>query len=498
MILGQLCSETMRLEYITKMVQPLTVKGPQSCEIEGIAYDSRQVRPGFLFVALHGHRQNGDDFIADALKRGAVAVVADSDRWTGRNVTTIVVKDTRQSLAEIACAFYEEPSSRLQMIGVTGTNGKTTTSFMVRDIMNAAERPAGLIGTIRYEIGQRIIPAARTTPEAPDIQAMLDRMLKAGCRSAVMEVSSHGLDQKRVWGIDFDVGVFTNLSQDHLDYHETMEKYFAAKTQLFRGLGQMEKRAYAVINMDDAWGLQLANTNGFSARLITYGVHPTAMVMAEDVHLAADHSTFRLVTPWGAAAVRLRLPGAFNVSNALAATAATAVLGVDVGLIAQTLEKTESVPGRLERIPADRGFHVFVDYAHTPDALENVLMTLRAFTRGRLITVFGCGGSRDRGKRPLMGAAAARLADYTILTSDNPRNEEPAAIIEEIEAGMQGSETCESEVDREKAIFKALSMAKPGDVVLVAGKGHENCQEFADTVVPFDDREVVRRLLNNL
>ncbi|OQA24559.1 MAG: UDP-N-acetylmuramoyl-L-alanyl-D-glutamate--2,6-diaminopimelate ligase [Verrucomicrobia bacterium ADurb.Bin345] len=498
MILGQLCSETMRLEYITKMVQPVTVKGPQSCEIEGLAYDSRQVRPGYLFVALHGHRQEGADFIADALKRGAVAVVADSDRWTGRNVTTIVVKDTRQALAEIACAFYEEPSSRLQMIGITGTNGKTTTSFMARDILNAAGRPAGLIGTIRYEIGQRSIPAARTTPEAPDIQAMLDRMLKAGCRSAVMEVSSHGLDQKRVWGIDYDVGVFTNLTQDHLDYHETMEKYFAAKTQLFRGLGQMEKRAHAVINMDDPWGMQLANTNGFSARLITFGLHPTAMVMAEDVQLAPDHSTFRLVTPWGSTPVRLKLPGGFNVSNALAAAAATAVLGVEIPVIAQALEKTDPVPGRLERIPTDRGFQVFVDYAHTPDALENVLTTLRSLTRGRLIVVFGCGGSRDRGKRPLMGGAAAQLADHTVLTSDNPRNEDPAAIIAEIEAGMTGNASYDTEVDREKAIFRALSMAKAGDLVVVAGKGHENCQEFADTVVPFDDREVVRRLLMNL
>lgn len=498
MILGQLCSETMRLEYITRMVQPLTVKGPQNCEIEGIAYDSRQVRPGWLFVALHGHKQDGTDYIADAVSRGAVAVLSDSDCWSGRNVAMIVVHDTRQAMAEVASAFYEEPSRHLQMIGITGTNGKTTTSFLARDILRAADRSPGLIGTIRYEIGQRVIPAGRTTPESPDIQGMLDRMLKAGCRSAVMEVTSHGLDQKRVWGVDFDVGVFTNLTQDHLDYHHTMERYFAAKTLLFRALGQMEKRAHAVINIDDPWGMQLANTNGFTARLITYGTHPSAMVMAEDVQVSAVGSTFRVVTPWGAAPVRLNLPGAFNVSNALAAAASCGVLGVDVHLIADVLGRAETVPGRMERIPSDRGFNVYVDYAHTPDALTNALTTLRALTKGRLIVVFGCGGNRDRGKRPIMGAAAARLADHAVVTSDNPRGEDPAAIIGEITAGMPAGSAFDTEVDREKAIFKALTMAGAGDTVLLAGKGHENYQEFENTVVPFDDREVVRRLLQNL
>jgi len=494
-ILGQLCFETMQLEYISKVIQPLTVKGPQTCEIEGIAYDSRQVRPGFLFVALHGQNREGTDFIGDAIQRGAIAIVSEHNEAPRRDITFIRVEDARRALAEIACAFYGEPSRNLQMIGVTGTNGKSTITFMARDILQNAGLKPGLIGTIRYEIGERSIPASRTTPEAPDIQFMLDQMLKAGCKSAVMEVSSHGLDQKRAWGIDFDVGVFTNLTQDHLDYHKTMEQYFAAKTLLFRGLGQMEKDAFAVINIDDPWGLELANTNGFRAEIVTFGLHPNAMVRAEDIELTPSGSQFTVQTPWGSANVVLKLLGRFNVSNALAAMAACGTLGVEPQAMAEVLSRIISVPGRLERIPNNRGLSIFVDYAHTPDALSNVLRTLREVTRGRLIVAFGCGGNRDRAKRPMMGAAAAAMADYSIVTSDNPRNEEPAAIIREILPGFGGSTGFEIEVDRTRAIAKALAFAREGDTVLIAGKGHENHQELANTVVPFDDREVVRKVL---
>ena len=498
MILGQLCFETMRLEYISKIIQPLTIRGPQGLDIEGIAYDSRQVRPGYLFVALRGQHREGRDFIDDAIHRGAVAVVGQSGEVGRRDVTAICVEDSRRSLAEIACAFYGEPSHSLQLIGITGTNGKSTTAFMCRDILKAAGRTPGLIGTIRYEIGERSIPASRTTPEASDLQFMLDQMLRAGCKSAVMEVSSHGLDQKRVWGIDFDVGVFTNLTQDHLDYHKTLDRYFGAKTLLFRGLGQMEKPASAVINIDDPWGMQLVNTGGFGARLITFGAHPGAVVRAGEIDLTPDGSVFDFTTPWGDGHVRLKLLGRFNVSNALAAVGACGALDVAPKLIADALSEIVSVPGRLEPVQNSRGLSIFVDYAHTPDALANALRTLREVTDKRLLAVFGCGGNRDRGKRPIMGAVAATLADYSIVTSDNPRGEDPSAIIAEIAAGFGAGANFEVEEDREKAIAKALALARPGDTVLIAGKGHENVQEFANTVVPFDDRDVAKRLLNKV
>ncbi|MBU1694671.1 MAG: UDP-N-acetylmuramoyl-L-alanyl-D-glutamate--2,6-diaminopimelate ligase [Verrucomicrobia bacterium] len=488
----------MKLEYLTRIIQPLTLRGSTDCEIEGLAYDSRHVRPGFLFVALPGRRRDGRDFVADAIERGAVAVMSEQQETPRHGVTFLRVEDARRALAEVACAFYGEPSRQLFMVGITGTNGKSTVSFMVRDILKAAGWSPGLIGTIRYEIGERSIPAGRTTPEAPDLQQMLDQMRNAGCRSAVMEVSSHGLDQKRAWGIDYDVGIFTNLTQDHLDYHRTMDQYYAAKTLLFQGLGQMEKQAVAVVNMDDPWGLQLANTGGFNATLITFGLHPNAAVRAENVELSDSGSVFDVVTPWGLARMQLRLLGRFNVSNALAALAAGGVAGIEPARMADVLSRMEAVPGRLEQIASSKPFRVYVDYAHTPDALANVLRTLREFTGGRLIVVFGCGGDRDRTKRPMMGAAAASLADYAVLTSDNPRGEPPDQIIAEIVPGFGEGATFEIEENREKAIFKALACARAGDTVLIAGKGHETYQEIGSTIAPFDDREVARRLLGNM
>lgn len=495
MILGKLCMETMRLESLTRIVQPIQVRGPLHFNIEGIAYDSRQVKENYLFVALRGEHADGADFIEDAIRRGAVAIVSEEDRWPRRNIAHILVEDARRALAEIACAFHNHPSHRLPLVGITGTNGKTTTSFMVREILAAEGMQPGLIGTVRYEIGSRVIPATRTTPEAPDIQFMLDQMLRAGCRAAVMEVSSHALAQRRVWGTDFDVGVFTNLTRDHLDFHGTMEDYFNAKMQLFRGLGLQHKRAVAVVNIDNEWGMELIKTNGLRAKLLTFGEHPCADIRAEDIELDAHGTRFVVRTPWGATDAHLRLLGRFNVSNALAAIAACGALGIAPSRIAAVLAGMNTVPGRLERIETGRGFHVFVDYAHTDDALANVLDTLRELRPRRLICVFGCGGDRDRSKRPLMGAAAYHRADHTILTSDNPRRERPESIVAEIETGMPTPDRHEVILDRADAIARALAVAKPGDIVLIAGKGHETVQEFASTVIPFDDREVVRRLL---
>ncbi|MCS6771135.1 MAG: UDP-N-acetylmuramoyl-L-alanyl-D-glutamate--2,6-diaminopimelate ligase [Kiritimatiellae bacterium] len=485
----------MRLESITRIVQPIQVRGPLHFDIEGIAYDSRQVKENYLFVAIKGRNADGAAYIDDAIRRGAVAIVSEEDRWPRRNIAHILVEDARRALAEIACAFYDNPSHRLPLVGITGTNGKTTTSFMIRDILAAEGRSPGLIGTVRYEIGSRVIPATRTTPEAPDIQFMLDQMLRAGCRSAVMEVSSHALAQRRVWGIDFDVGVFTNLSRDHLDFHGTMEAYFDAKMQLFRGLGLQIKRASAVVNIDNPWGMELVQTRGLRARLITFGEHPAADVRAEDIDLGPSGTRFVVRSPWGDCDAHLRLLGRFNVSNALAAIAACGALGIPPARSAAILAGLSNVPGRLERIETGRGFDVFVDYAHTDDALAKVLETLRELGPRRLIVVFGCGGDRDRSKRPLMGAVAYQRADWTILTSDNPRRERPESIIAEIEEGMPNRDRHEVVVDRAEAIARALEIARPGDIVLIAGKGHETVQEFATTVVPFDDREVVRLLL---
>jgi UDP-N-acetylmuramoyl-L-alanyl-D-glutamate--2,6-diaminopimelate ligase len=310
-----------------------------------------------------------------------------------------------------------------------------------------------------------------------------------------MEVSSHGLDQKRTWGLDFEVGVFTNLTQDHLDYHKTMDAYFAAKTLLFRALGQADKKATACLNLDDAWGQQLAYTGGLTAQVLGFGTHPSAAIRADDITVGAHGCDFQLTSPWGSAPAQVSLLGRHNVSNALAALAACGALGVPLKTMLGVLATMPPVPGRLEPVPNQRGLTIFVDYAHTDDALGNVLRTLRELTRGRLITVFGCGGNRDKTKRPKMGAIVARLADYALLTSDNPRTEDPAEIIRQCAAGFGASKNFATEVDREKAIGQALALARPGDVVLIAGKGHENYQEFAHTIVPFDDRDVVQRWL---
>ncbi len=495
MILGKLCMETMRLESITRIIQPITVRGPLTFDIEGIAYDSRQVRPNYLFVALKGQSQDGAQHIEDALRRGAVAIVSEEDRWPKRTMAHVRMEDARQAMAEIACAFYDHPSQKVDLVGITGTNGQTTTSFMLRDILAEEGRKPGLIGTVRYEIGGRVIPATRTTPEAPDVQFMLDQMARSGCRSAVMEVSSHALDQKRTYGTDFDVGIFTNLTRDHLDYHHDMAAYFAAKMHLFQDLGQLRKSASAVVNLDDPWGQQLANTHGLKARLLTYGLHEAADVRAEDVELDARGTRFTVHTPWGSSDAHLRLLGRFNVSNALAAIAAAGALGIPPERAAAVLAGMRPVPGRLEAVPNEKGIHAFVDYAHTDDALSHVLTSLRELKPRRLIVVFGCGGSRDRTKRPIMGAVANRLADYALVTSDNPRREDPQAILDEVGAGMVHRERVEFQLDRERAIARAVEVARPGDILLVAGKGHEIYQEFSHTVVPFDDREVLKKYL---
>ncbi len=496
MILEMLCDEAMRIETLLQVIQAQTVRGPRQADVRAVVCDSRQVRPGALFVALPGRRTDGLRYVDEAVARGAVAVVTEAPAVTPRDVAHIRVEDARRALAEIACAFHGNPSRDLAVVGITGTNGKTTVGYLARNLLEAAGLAPGLVGTVAYEVGRRVIPAARTTPEAPELQDLLAQIVRAGGRAAVMEVSSHALAQQRVWGIDFDVAVFTNLTGDHLDYHGTMERYFEAKALLFQGLGRMEKPGVAVVNLDDPWGRRLLETPGAWARTWTYGEHPAADVRALDVELGPAGTRFRLVTPAGDALIRSPLLGRFNVSNALAAAAAALALEVPLDLCARGIERFVSAPGRLEPVPNAAGLRVFVDYAHTDDALGNVLATLRELSPGgRLLVVFGCGGDRDRAKRPRMGAVAGRWADLSILTSDNPRSEDPAQIIAEIAAGFPAGAAVERIAQREEAIAAALDRARPEDVVLIAGKGHERTQEFARTVVPFDDREVVRRHL---
>ncbi|MFC1499067.1 UDP-N-acetylmuramoyl-L-alanyl-D-glutamate--2,6-diaminopimelate ligase [Verrucomicrobiota bacterium] len=492
----------MKTSELIKEIETVAVEGSPEHKVSGLACDSRRVRPGYVFVAVKGRNYDGTLFINDAVKRGAVGVVFDSELSVngGReksNVCYVRVKDARTAFGKLACAFNDKPSQNLQLIGITGTNGKTTTSYMVRDILKADGRNPGLIGTVEYEIGSRVIPANRTTPEASELQAMLAQMVKGGCKSAVMEVSSHALIQKRTVGVDFDVGVFTNLTRDHLDYHGTFEQYFEAKTLLFKTLGKQEKRATAVINTDDPWGQRLLAMNGIDAEILTCGMNSEAMIRSEDIKLGSGGSSYRAITPWGNVDINLNLLGRFNISNSLAAIASCGALGVDLKTINNACSGIVSVSGRLEEIKGVKDFQVFVDYAHTDDALEHVLETLREITEARLIVVFGCGGDRDKSKRSAMGQVASRLADYSIVTSDNPRKENSSEIIEQICHGFNERKNFEIIEDRKEAINTALTMAGKGDVVLIAGKGHENFQEFGDRTIPFDDRQIVREIIND-
>ena len=480
----------MILKELLGGIETVEVTGDISCEITGIVYDSRRAEPGSLFVALHGEKADGSAYIEDAIQRGAAAVVSQAPCAFGGSFPCIQVADARLALARLAGSFYDHPSARLCTVGITGTNGKTTVSFMLRDIFKAAGRRPGLLGTVRYEIGDRVIPASRTTPESVDLQVMFAQMDRAGCDSVVMEVSSHALAQHRVDSVLYDAAVFTNLTQDHLDYHGTLEEYFSVKARLFN-----QVRRFAVINGDDLWGRRLLNDKKFLAGRVSYGFQEDAQVRGLNPNTDANGSRMRVQSPWGDAEITLQLIGRFNLYNALAAFAAAAALGIPVATIVKALAEMPCVPGRLEAVPNTKGKRVFVDYAHTDDALLNVLGTLREITPGRLVVVFGCGGNRDKGKRPLMGKVAARLADFSIITNDNPRNEVPEKIAADIAAGFDSERKYEIVLDRKTAIARGLELIGKKDVLLVAGKGHETYQEFNGAIFPFDDREAVREAL---
>ncbi len=474
--------------------EPVRVDGSADREIKAMTHDSRQAGPDTLFVALPSvtpgrtgdAAAGGARFILEAVEKGAPAVITGADLEVPR-ATVVRVNDPRAALADAAAVFYGHPSLQLQTAGITGTNGKTTVTFLLKHLLDVAERPCGLIGTVRYVVGPRELPAARTTPEADDVQRLLREMRDVNCRAAVMEVSSHALHQDRVRGVEFDAAVFTNLTQDHLDYHETMEAYFAAKSLLFDQLvSQTHKRGTAVINIDDRYGRRLFDNVGQRVSTVTYGQSSNAMFRATDLRTDLHGTQYTLHAGGKSYLVRLPLFGPFNVHNSLAALASMQALGHDVRKSVDALKDAPQVPGRLEMVPGPKTFRVFVDYAHTPDALENVLRTLRALEPQRLITVFGCGGDRDKAKRGPMGRAAEEFSDLCIVTSDNPRGEDPEAICRQITASLRGRNH-ETILDRRAAIRRAVALAGPGDIVLIAGKGHEDYQEFSDRKVPFDD-----------
>lgn len=461
-------------------------------EINGIACDSKAVNKGYLFVAVPGTKTDGHRFVNEALERGAAGVVIERDIPLDEGIARIYVKDSRAALAKIANEFYGRPAEKLRCIGITGTNGKTTISYLMDKIVSAAGHKAGLIGTINYRIGERLIPAANTTPGPVALYDFMSKMLQNSIDHLVMEVSSHSLDQRRVEGIDFAAAIFTNLTGDHLDYHKTMDGYFEAKAKLFDGLGA---GSYGIINIDDEWGRELLKRS--KGGIVTYGAKQGADFTAGGIELSLTGAKFVIDTPNGQINIDTKLIGSHNVYNITAAVACGAALGFSLEAIKRGVENVRSVPGRLEAIDCGQPFKVFVDYAHTDDALRNVLSALRPLIPERMIVVFGCGGERDRTKRPRMGKVAGELADMVIVTSDNPRGEDPKTITDEIAAGIE-TKNYTIAIDRAEAIRRSLSEARDGDCVLIAGKGHETYQVLMNTTVAFDDREVARKILHGL
>lgn len=487
------------LAELATALEIVTAGGCLDIPATGLTYDSRKVEPGFIFVAVPGYRYDGHDFIPQALARGAVGIISQKEVSLPPGVGWLRVPDSRLALGLAAAAFYDYPARSLRVIGVTGTNGKTTTTHLIHAALNQAGMPAGLLGTLGLYLGGQYREMPRTTPEAPDIQAAMAEMRTSGCRAVVMEVSSHALELHRVAGIEFDVAVFTNLTQDHLDFHGNLEAYRQAKGRLFAALGPGAKPGpkYAVVNADDPSANYFLHVS--AAPTITYGVQQEATIRGRNINYSPAGVSFTVIYPAGEQRLCLRLSGLFNVYNALAAWSVAWQEGMPADTIARALQSITGIPGRFEPIRCGQDFQVIVDYAHSPDGLENVLRAARQVTKGKIITVFGCGGDRDRGKRPLMGQIAGRDSDFTVLTSDNPRSEDPLEIIREIEPGLKTSGGEYLVIpDRRQAIYKALALARPGDLVLIAGKGHETYQIVGDEVLPFDDRLVARQALESM
>jgi len=492
----------MNLDQLLRDIPVLARSGPIPASVAGLHYDSRQIQPGWAFVAIRGEQADGNAFVPQALRQGATVVVSEQPAPArDLGAAWVQVAQARTALARAAANFFGRPAERLRLMGITGTNGKTTTAWLIEALLRAAGVQAGLLGTVEYHIGSEVLPSPHTTPESYDLQALLARMLAADCQAAVMEVSSHALAMERVWGCPFEVAVFTNLTQDHLDYHGTMARYQEAKRRLFTGLGAPPPRA-AVVNADDPASAVILE--GYGGAVLRYGFGAGADLRASALVNRPAGATFTLRGPRGfAAEVATPLVGRANVLNLLAAIATGWSLGLERAAVVQGASRLRRVPGRFERVYAGQPFVVLVDYAHTPDALANVLGLARELatgagaTPGRVLVVFGCGGDRDRGKRPLMAQAAQRGADWVLLTSDNPRSEDPMAIIREALAGVEPG-TVLVDADRASAIRLALRTARAGDVVILAGKGHEAYQIVGEQRLPFDDVQQARAALGEL
>jgi len=506
----------MELRKLLEGVEIRKISGETLKEIEGIAYHSKQVQKGFLFAAVRGIEVDGHQFVEEAIDRGAEAIVLEEERpISGR--TMIFVPNSRQALGKISSNFYGDPSSRIKLIGITGTNGKTTTTYLLESILKKAGYKVGVIGTINYRFEGKTMPAPNTTPESLDLQRILGEMLGEGASHVIMEVSSHGLDLDRIYGCQFDGAVFTNLTSEHLDYHKTLEQYFDSKKKLFSDylVKSLKEGRFAVTNDDDPRGGKVVE--GIRLPVIRYGLSSSSDITADQVVSSFEGLSCRIKTPRGDIFVHSKLIGNFNLYNILAAMAVGIAMGLPLETLKQGVEGLEGVSGRFEKVENRRGVHVIVDYAHTHDALERVLLGLRdilesgARSNGKMITVFGCGGDRDRTKRPLMGEVAGRYSDLAILTSDNPRTEDPLAILGEVEKGFQSLHLRRWDFDeikswrsgkgylkipdRREAIRTAIRLAQPSDTVLIAGKGHEDYQIIGKKKFPFDDRIEAKKAL---
>jgi UDP-N-acetylmuramoyl-L-alanyl-D-glutamate--2,6-diaminopimelate ligase len=494
----------MILKELLNALETTGVTGDTGVDIAGIAYDSRKVKPGCLFVAMRGEKVDGHDYIKDAARRGAIAVICEnppseplSEGMDNPSPPTIVlVRDARSALASAASAFFVNPSSALAVTGITGTNGKTTTSYLLKSILQAWGKKVGLIGTIQYMIGEEIFAATHTTPESLELQELLSRMRAAGCSHVVSEVSSHALAQRRVNCTTFAAAVFTNLTRDHLDFHRTMEEYYQAKTRLFMELLPAERQS--IINQDDPYGRRLScELRKLGRKVYTYGLEAGSDLLACDIGTSFAGLKFKIIAEGGRYDIASPLVGLPNVYNILSAAGASRALGVPWEAILKGIRTSGNVRGRFEKVEAGQKFLAVVDFAHTEDALERLIYTAKGLTKGRVITVFGCGGDRDRGKRALMGAVATRLSDFVVITSDNPRSERPEEIIREIVAGATRKNYL-TEPDRAEAIRRAVLIAGDSDIVIVAGKGHEQYQETDGMKIAFNDREVLEKSIERL
>ena len=482
----------MRLRDVLDGIPLKKFSGNKAEEIQGIVYSSKSVKPGDMFAALKGVKKDGFEFVGEALDNGAAVILSDQPKPKNLAKAWVQVSNTREALALCSANFYSHPSQKMKVVGITGTKGKTTITYLLEEILKKTQFVPGIIGTISYKGPGMNMTARLTTPEAPDLQRLLSEMLAKGATHCVMEVSSHALELKRVVGIGFDVVAFANLSGDHLDYHQSMDRYFEAKKKLFF---LNHKKRMAVVNRDDPWGQKLIAQ--LPAGAITFGIQPGAMVAAENINLTEKGIEALVKYPAGQLTLSSPLLGKPNLYNILASIAVALTLNLPVSSIKEGIASLKGVPGRFEKIDNCLGLHVFVDYAHTDDALRNLLETVREFNPRRIILVFGAGGDRDKTKRPRMGEAAGRLADWTIITSDNPRSEDPLAIISDIEAGIKKTGTKNYQIipDRREAIEQALSLAAKGDYILVAGKGHEDYQIIKDKILHFDDAEVIQEIL---